>query len=576
MLMDAAPACLIVFRISIRTRFVALRDSYHLLALFRGGDLMKFMQHLKHDHSTARRLAFALLACGLGFSGAAVAGSFDLGTSGINAQYTMTLGYALGMRTEGASDKLINGPIDPSTGLPTTVNADDGDRNFKSGSLVNNRISALGELTLSAKNYGLVVRGDAFYDNAYRRHNDNDSPTTVNKSGDNDEFTDAARRFNGQRFRWLDAYAYTDLNVGSAAHLNIRAGRQVVAWGESLFFSGIASAQGPADATKAAVPGAELKTILLPVEQIAAQLGFNNGLSLMGYYKLRYKATELQPVGSFLSTTDVVGPGAEMIHAAVGFDIPRGSDHQPSNHGQYGLGMKYQATDATSVGLYWLRYHNTNPAGVSFDVVEVAPGVFAPTAYHVDYADGIHMAGASFSTYAGGANVAGEVSYRSGVDMTINTAGGPAATRGRLTQALLSAIYTVSPNAISQEIDLVGEAGYVHVNGVDGGKSALANDTNSWAVSTSATFNYRNVFPRWDLALPVTYAVIGKGTPAMAGSFGSLYGEHDQRASLFANFTYLQNFQVGVGYSAFLGSADLAKRPYADRDYAAINLKYSF
>lgn len=538
---------------------------------------MKFMHYLQRNNSTARRLASTLLFASLGFSGVASAGSFDLGTSGINAQYTMTLGYALGMRTESPSDSLINGPIDPATGLATTVNADDGDRNFKSGSLVNNRISALGELTLSAKNYGMVVRGDAFYDNAYRRHNDNDSPTTVNKSGDNDEFTNSTRRYNGQRFRLLDAYAYTDLNFGTNAHLNVRAGRQVVAWGESLFFSGIASAQGPADATKAAVPGAELKTILLPTEQIAMQLGFNNRLSLMGYYKLRYKATELQPVGSFLSTTDVVGPGAEMIHAAAGpFDIPRGKDNQPSDHGQYGVGLKYQATDATSVGLYWLRYHNTNPAGVSFDITQVAPGVFVPTAYHVDYADGIHMAGASFSTYAGGANVAGEVSYRSGVDMTINTLGGPVAARGRLTQALLSAIYTVSPNALSQEINLVGEAGYVHVNGVEGGKSALANDVNSWAVSTSATFNYRNVFPRWDLALPVTYAVIGKGTPAMSGSFGSLYGEHDQRASLFANFTYLQNFQVGVGYNAFLGSADLAKRPYADRDYAAINLKYSF
>lgn len=537
---------------------------------------MAFMKALQRQDFTAGRLASALLFLGASFSGVAFAGSFDLGSSGINAQYTMTLGYALGVRTESPSDRLINGPIDPSTGLATTVNADDGDRNFKSGGLVNNRISALGELSFAAKNYGLVLRGDAFYDNVYRRANDNDSPATVNKSGANDEFTDAARRLNGMRARVLDAYAYTDLKFGNSANLNVRAGRQVVAWGESLFFSGIASAQGPADATKAAVPGAELKTILLPVEQIATQLGFSNGLSLMGYYKLRYKATELQPVGSFLSTTDVVGPGAEMIHGAPGFDIPRGADRTPSNYGQYGLGAKYQATDATSVGLYWLRYHNTNPAGVSFDVAEVAPGVFVPTAYHVDYAEGIHMAGASFSTYAGGANIAGEVSYRSGVDMTINTVAGPTATRGRLSQALLSAIYTVSPNAISQEIDLVGEAGYVHVNGVDGGKSALANDVNSWGVSGSATFNYRNVFPRWDLAIPVTYAAIGKGTPAMSGSFGSLYGEHDQRASLFANFTYLQNFQVGVGYSAFLGSADLAKRPYADRDYAALNLKYSF
>ena len=537
---------------------------------------MKSMQDHQSNVLPYWARVLALLGCGLGFSAVAQAGSFDLGSSGLNAQYTFTLGYALGVRTESPSDTLINGPVDPATGLPATVNADDGDRNFKSGSLVNNRASVLGELNLSGKNYGLVVRGDAFYDNAYRRSNDNDSPATVNKSGANDEFTDSARKYNGLRARLLDAYAYTDLDFGRFAHLNLRAGRQVVAWGESLFFSGIASAQGPADATKAAVPGAELKTILLPTEQIAMQLGFNNGLSLMGYYKLRYKATELQPVGSFLSTTDVVGPGAEMIHAAPGFDIPRGGDHQPSDHGQYGVGLKYQATDATSVGLYWLRYHNTNPAGVSFDVAEVAPGMFVPTAYHVDYFDGIHMAGASFSTYAGGANIAGEVSYRSGVDMTINGASGPVAARGRLTQALLSAIYTVSPNALSQEIDLVGETGYVHVNGVDGGKAALANDVNAWAVSGSATFNYRNVFARWDLAVPVTYAAIMKGTPAMSGAFGSLYGEHDQRASVFANFTYLQNFQVGVGYNAFLGSADLAKRPYADRDYAAINLKYSF
>jgi len=521
-----------------------------------------------------------LLFGSLVFSGAASAGSFDLGDSGLNAQYTLTLGYALGVRTESPSNALINGPIDPATGLPTTVNADDGDRNFKAGSLVNNRISALGELTLSAKNYGLVVRGDAFYDNVYRRSNDNDSPSTVNKSGANDEFTSETRHYNGQRMRLLDAYAYTDLDFGKAAHLNVRAGRQVVAWGESLFFSGIAAAQAPADATKAAVPGAELKTILLPTEQIAMQLGLNNGLSLMGYYKLHYKETELQPVGSFLSTTDVVGPGAEMIHAAAGpFDIPRGADHKPSNYGQYGLGLQYRLTDATNVGLYWLRYHDTNPAGVSFDYAMVSPGpppVIVPTAYHVEYTDGIHMAGASFSTKMGGANIAGEVSYRSGVDMSVSGPAGPTAARGRLTQALLSSIYTMSPNAISQQIDLVGEAGYVHVNGVDGGTAALLSDVNSWGVSTVATFNYRNVIPRWDLAVPVTYAAIVKGTPAMSGSFGSLYGEHDQRASVFANFTYLQNFQVGVGYNAFLGSADLNKRPYADRDYAAINLKYSF
>jgi hypothetical protein len=535
---------------------------------------MKTVQRGKRIKPAVHRLAAGLLCVAAGFSGSAVAGSFDLGEN-LNAQYTLLLSYAAAVRAEGQSDTLINGPVSPFTGLPSTVNNDDGDRNFKSGSLVNNRLSALGEFFLNGKNYGLVLRGDAFYDDVYRRSNDNDSPATINKSGANDEFTESARKYNGARLRLLDAYAYGDWRFGDSARLNARLGRQVVAWGESLFFSGVAAAQGPADATKANVPGAEVKNILLPVEQVSLQLGLNRGLSLMAYYRLRYKATELEPAGSYFSTFDGVGPGAEFIRGAPGFNIPRAEDLQPSDRGQYGLGVNYQLTSATSVGAYWLRYHNTNPE-VSLNIAQVAPGVFAPVSYNVKYFDGIHMAAASFSTKLGAANVAGEVSLRSGLDMLVNSAAGPVAARGRLSQVLLSSIYTVSPNWLSQEIDLVGEAGFVHVNSVEGGSASLVNDRNSWAVSGLANFNYRNLLPRWDLSVPVTYAVIGKGTPAMAGSFGALYGEHDQRASVFANFIYLQNLQVGVGYNAFLGAADLAKRPYADRDNVAVNVKYSF
>ena len=528
------------------------------------------------------------------FNGSAWAGSFELGPT-LSGQYTLTLGYAAAVRTERAADALANGPIDPATGLPTTVNSDDGDRNFKRGALVNNRVSALGELFLNGRNYGLVLRGDAFYDDVYNRRNDNDSPGTVNKSGDNDEFTDAAERRNGARVRLLDAYAYGDFSLGSTARLNARLGRQVVAWGESLFFSGMASAQGPADATKANVPGAELKNILLPVEQLALQLGLNDRLSLMGYYRLAYKPTELEPAGSYFSTSDIVGPGAEFLYVFVNpaagipgappmIVAPRGDDLEPSDHGQWGVGFKYQLTSATNVGLYRLRYHNTNPSvQVNFGFAELAPGVTTaptpvPVSYNIRYFDGIEMTAASFSTRVGAANVAGELSYRDGVDLLVNTAAGPTSSRGGLTQLLVSSLLTLSPNALSRQIDLVGEAGYVRASGVDAvlGSKDLSGDRESWAVSGIATLNYRNVFPRWDLAVPITYSTIIHGNPAMSGAFGALYGEHDQRASVAANFTYLQNLQLGVSYNAFLGSPSLSERPYADRDYAAVSVKYSF
>jgi hypothetical protein len=533
---------------------------------------------MTHRHPPVLRrttIAVAITALGAALTaGNAQAGSFDLpGDTGV--QYTLTLGYALAMRTEGRDAALTDGPVDPATGLPTTANGDDGDRNFKAGSLINNRISALGELFVTHRNYGAVLRGDAFYDDVYNRGNDNDSPATINKSGEHDDFTHQARKYDGRRVRLLDAYAYGDWSLGRTG-IDLRLGRQVVAWGESLFFSGIASAQGPADATKANVPGVEVKNILLPVNQAFTQISFAGGLSLAAYYHFEYKPTELEPAGAYFSTSDVVGPGAQLLHVAYGYDIARGKDRQPSDGGQYGVSVKYQLTGATNVGLYWLRYHDTSPA-VLLDVAEVAPGTFAPVAYHIRYFDGIDMAAASFSTRLGAANVAGEVNWRDGATVLVDTALGPTATRGKLAQALVSTIYTMSPNALSQQIDLVGEAGYLHLASVDAvsGSKALSNDRDAWALSGIATLNYRNVFSQWDLALPLTFSLL-HGTPALAGAFGSLYGDGDMRASVAANFTYLQNLQLGASYNAFLGSANAAKRPYADRDYAAINIKYSF
>lgn len=574
------------------------------------------------------------LATAAAASGAATAGSFEFADgalSGLSGRYTLTLGYALAARTEAASDELANGPIDPVTGLPTTINFDDGDRNFQRGALVNNRAMTLGELAVSFKDYGLVLRGDAFYDDAYHHRNDNDSPDTVNKSGTHDEFTSDAERFSGGRARLLDAYVYADWYFGTAMNLNLRLGRQVVAWGEGLFFGNIAFTQGPADATKANVPGIDVKSILLPVEQVALNLGITDDLALMGYYHLRYKPLELEPVGSFFSTVDIVGPGAQFAYGFVNpfydplanpeafapaqlqdvlamlfpggvpqplplslaglvpgarpiITIPRGPDLEPSDNGQWGVGLKYQLTHATNVGLYWLRYHDTLPVvQLNPGFPELATGVTtspteAPVSYNITYFDGIKLGGASFSTKIGRVNLAGEAIYRDGANVLVKGQFGPTSTRAKVGQGFVSAIMLVPPNPISQQIDLIGEAGYIRVLDVTPleGSDDLVNDREAYAFSGIANFNYRNVLPKWDLAVPLSYAALIHGTPAMAAAMGSLIGEGDQRAGIAANFTYLQNLQAGLSYNAFLGAPELGKRPFVDRDYVAINVKYSF
>lgn len=239
---------------------------------------------------------------------------------GIDGDTQLSATYSTAIRVESPSNGIIDPPPPPEIPVAdflkvSQYNYDDGDQNFNKGSLINNRLTFLGELNFSKDDYGLVLRGDAFYDRAYRKLNDNNSPDTINKlEGPTNQFTDDARYRDGRRVRLLDAYVYGSWYIGDETALNVRLGKHIAAYGESLFFSGISFAQAPADATKASVPGADVKSILLPVNQISAQLSLNDRISFVGQYKLQFKPTELNPVGEYFSPADVVGPGAEFIY----------------------------------------------------------------------------------------------------------------------------------------------------------------------------------------------------------------------------------------------------------------------
>lgn len=527
----------------------------------------------------ARRTALAV-AAGL-LAAPAWAGSAKIGED-ISVEYTLTVNYGLSSRVEKQASELINGPINPASGLPVTVNSDDGDRNFKRGALTANRLSVLGEADFKRDNLGFFVRATGFYDQAYRSRNDNDSPDTVNKSGPHNEFTDAARKFDGQRARFLDAYAYGTFKLGEQASLNVRAGNQVVQWGESLFFPNIAGAQGPADATKANLPGVEVKDILLPVGQVSAILRLNPAVSLLGYVQYQYKATELSPAGDYFSFADVIGPGAEFIRAAPGFNINRGPDIKPRNSGQWGLGTRLRVTDDTEIGLYHLRYHDKTPSVVTnFMSIPVAPFV-VPTSYNVKYFEDIKLTGVSVATKLGDASVAGEVSYKQDVPVLVNSLAGPAPTRADALQAQVNFLYLMGPSPLANQTTLVGELGYLRVGKIQSvdvlgaPASALTNTRESFALALSVIPSYPNVFEGWDLSVPISFAQQIKGKSPVAGAFGSLVGQGDRRLSIGANFKYLSNLELGFSYNAYLGSANRDKRPLADRDYVSFNAKYSF
>ena len=69
----------------------------------------------------------------------------------------------------------------------------------------------------------------------------------------------------------LDAYVYGSFDVGET-DLQLRLGRQVINWGESIFIQGV-NQTNPIDVPAARRAGAELKEILMPVWMAVFQLG---------------------------------------------------------------------------------------------------------------------------------------------------------------------------------------------------------------------------------------------------------------------------------------------------------------
>ncbi|MEQ1439062.1 DUF1302 family protein [Fontimonas sp. SYSU GA230001] len=636
--------------------------------------------------SNAGQALRTLMALGIAaLSAPAGAGSFDL-PFGIDGSYKLTTTYSLAVRMQERSRALSDGEVDNfqsvvypqpddfnrvigfgHTGLPSTINFDDGNKNFDRYSPVNNRLSAFYEVQLRRDNFGLLVSGNGFYDWVFHEDTDRDpvnpddpndyAPNTLACSADREncaynKFSDGAVYYNGERSRLLEAYAYADFFITDDIAVNVRFGKHLVAWGESLFFPGIVSAQGPFDATKAFIPGAEIKEILLPVNQVSGTIAIGYNFSLMGYYQLDYKPSEVFPVGDFFSVADVVGPGAELaygsgnpaygdncpglfsipglpfdpslicglgggaggglINAPRTIDVPREKDIRPGKKGQWGAGIKAQVTPTTSLGAYYIKYHNHNPTvNLNFGYARIGDNPVTgqpvttqlinqsvPVSYNVKYFGDITMIAGSWTTTLLGLNFAGDLIYRDGIDVSVaaDISGvlSPVFSPAKTYQANISSLYVANPKFwFYDEVAIVGEAAYLYVADVEpiqrfngqeprGDGKVMFYDDKAWAYQLLMLPKGRNVVAGWDLGTPISFAHAVDGQASTAGTFGSLFGEGDMRASLGITAQYLQNLEIAIAYNWFMGKSSatvkdspIPSHPVSDRDYATLSIKYN-
>lgn len=487
----------------------------------------------------------------------AAAGTTNIGNVEVN--YGLTVNYGVSQRLHAPDNALIN-PAIPGASL-----RDDGNRNFKKNAIVSNRLSALGEADFRYNRTGFFVRASAFHDWAYQGKNDNNSPATINKIGDHNRFASGTRKVMGSRAKLLDAYLYTGFDLGKESSMSVKVGQHVVQWGEGVFFPNVAGAQGPIDANKVNLPGIQVKDILLPVGQISAEVAINNNWSVMAYSQYDFEPFELPASGSFFSYGDIVGAGAKRLVPGQDF-INRSADRYARDSGQWGIGTRYRVTYNTELGLYYLRYHSKVPTvNVNARAGE----------YWLSYKEDIKLTGASISTQLGPVSFAGELSYKKDVPVWTMTPQGPTnSTTGSVWQAQVNAIYTMAPNSLVKgSTSIVAELATQGVSSVDGG-AKLAYSKNASALQVLVTPTWPNVFTGWDMSVPISYSQMIHGMPS--GDSLNLVGKGDKRFSIGAQFTYLNNLELGFSINQFLGSPDLTHRPLTDRDYIAFNAKYNF
>lgn len=525
----------------------------------------------------------AAAAASLAMSQTASAGmvQFD---NGWNVDYGLTATYTLSARTK-EPDPLLSGPQNSG--------GNDGDNNFKQGSLTANRMALLLETKIHKDNYGFVVSASTFYDNVYHRTNDNAGP--VNNPGPVNDFTSGTRRYQGGYSRLLDAYGYTTFDLGTA-RATVRVGQQVVSWGEAIFFPSISLAQGPADGTLTGIPGTETKDLLLPEPQISTSVDLNSRWSLLGQLQFDWHPNLAPSVGALLSTADAVGAGAYCLQPVINGKCSFGakqSDIRPDNFGQWGIGTRFRATDETELGLYYLNYKDRNPLPV---VNAFSPG----GSYQIRYFDNISLLGATLSTTLGSkVTVAAEVSQKFGAPVLVNTIVNPATgavipnpTRADITQVNLNAFANLGRTMVAPQTILIGEVSWVGITNVQaiqapgvgalGAAAAFFPASNqlsftrtALAMSGTVDLKYPGIFTDWDMEIPLSYSQQLKGR-TITGGVG---GQGDKRFSVSANFTYRSNFQIGLTYLGYLGSADLNlpdARLLVDRDQISLVMKYKF
>lgn len=322
-------------------------------------------------------------------------------------------------------------------------NSDDGDLNYAKHDLYSEVIKGSHELSLKFGD-GWSALGRVSWAKDFKM--------------DNTRLTDLdhdAEREATERFDLLDLWLAKSFDLGRMP-AKAKVGNQVISWGEEIFIPGGINQINALNLTNYHTPGTELKEVFIPAPIASFTLGTSDHTSVEAYYQLKWNSYELDPVGTYFSTVDIVGKGHQPIYfptsvvegiygagvcsvltptgkcgapqvsgldkaslIAAGLAVPYAGEKDAKDGGQYGIALRWTVEQIdTEFGAFYERYHDKVPfVGYTGDRQGNV------TSYFVDYGEDKNLFGLSMSTQLGPVAVAAELSYRPedsvGVDPTV-------------------------------------------------------------------------------------------------------------------------------------------------------------
>ncbi len=527
------------------------------------------------------RYRAALLLAGLqgaALSGQALGLSYEHGDWQFSVDTTLT--GAVQWRTESRDKDTTEDPFDPY------LNLDDGNNNFDPG-LVSAKGSFILELGAVYGDLSFFLRGDGLYDYVYENQkSDMSSLHYLSYNGalpnggevKRGDYPDGTRDEHGKRLRLLEAFANYQFELGERLG-SLRLGSQVIAWGEATIYQGVNTLQNPIDGGAALSPGVEAKEIFLPTSAVDLKLDLTSGLSGEVYYKLDWVRTTQPGVGSFLSASDITGPGAQrVLLGTVGTGEVRGAQ-KPGNDGQWGAALRYLTEGGSNFTFSYNNNHANAPG--SLIVFDPIGGSYTREVYLED----IEFWQFSVATNIGEALVYADLAYSDNapfIDQTqyVNDRGQLVAadlSRASYRQVVLGMtdVYTAFP-WLSRQIALTAEVLYQSNNLGESDKTGtpyIVTD-DAWGYQGLAVFRYFSVLPGMDVDVTLSYRqdVDGYGGAVMKNNLI----EGQKWASIGANALYLTNWEFAAKYSFYFGNDDRDEPVLSDRDNLALSVKYKF